>query len=224
MQTKHIIISSIIILILLLGLAFYVSSKTPAETDLTTAETPSKEQITMADTTIMEQEMILKDQVDYQAKFTTSEGVIVIDLYETQSPITVNNFVKLAQDGFYDGQRFHRVIPDFMIQAGDPLSKDVAQQSSWGTGGPGYEIQDEYIEGLSNVRGTIAMANRGPNSGGSQFFINIVDNTYLDWDKQPTESKHPVFGIVTQGLDVTDKIALNENGSVTIEKVEILEL
>jgi peptidylprolyl isomerase len=94
-----------------------------------------------------------------------------------------------------------------MIQGGDTLSKDDSRKNLWGTGGPGYVIEDEFIEGLSNLRGTIAMANSGPNSGGSQFFINLVNNTYLDWDKSPASSKHPVFGKVIDGMDVVDKIA-----------------
>jgi len=102
-------------------------------------------------------------------------------------PITTGNFIKLAKEGFYDGVIFHRVIQEFMIQGGDPTGT--------GMGGPGYEIQDEFVKGHSNVRGTISMANTGrPNTGGSQFFINTNDNTYLDWDNPRTPSAHPVFG------------------------------
>lgn len=146
-------------------------------------------------------------------------------------PITVGNFAKLAESGFYDGTKFHRVIDGFMIQGGDPNSKgdDVA---SYGTGGPGYTIQDEFVaaDNLSNVRGTIAMANTGqPNSGGSQFFINTVDNTGLDFNKEPLTSKHPVFGQVISGMDVIDTISGVETGArdlpvdpVTIESVKIV--
>ncbi len=140
------------------------------------------------------------------AVFETSMGTFELELFTKDMPITAGNFIKLAQDGFYDGQRFHRVIANFMIQGGDPLSKDVNQRQRWGTGGPGYAIEDEFVEGLSNVRGTISMANSGPQSGGSQFFINVVDNTFLDWDKQPSQSKHPVFGKVVSGMDVVDVI------------------
>lgn len=140
------------------------------------------------------------------AVFETNQGTFEIELYLEQSPITAGNFKTLVEQGFYDGTRFHRVISDFMIQGGDPLSKNESLRNRWGTGGPGYQIEDEFIEGLSNVRGTLSMANSGPNSGGSQFFINLVDNTYLDWDKQPSQSKHPVFGKVISGLDVIDKI------------------
>ncbi len=127
----------------------------------------------------------------------TSMGDIVIRMYDDM-PITAGNFVKLANDGFYDGLIFHRVIQDFMIQGGCPKGN--------GTGGPGYTIQDEFIPGHSNVRGTISMANAGPNTGGSQFFINMVDNSYLDWDNRTTPYAHPVFGEVIQGMDVVDKI------------------
>ena len=137
----------------------------------------------------------------------TNQGNFKIKLYLEQSPITAGNFKKLVESGFYDGTKFHRVIGNFMIQGGDPLSKNDSLRSRWGTGGPGYAIKDEFIKGLSNTRGTISMANSGPNSGGSQFFINVVNNTPLDWDKQPYSSKHPVFGEVIEGMDVVDKIS-----------------
>lgn len=139
-------------------------------------------------------------------KIETSIGTIKIELFESRMPITANNFKKLVNEGFYDGTRFHRVIANFMVQGGDPLSKEVDKKQMWGTGGPGYEIKDEFVEGLSNNKGTIAMANHGPNTGGSQFFINLVDNTYLDWDKQPLASKHPVFGKVVEGMSIIEEI------------------
>ena len=116
----------------------------------------------------------------------TNVGDIRLRMYDDM-PVTAGNFVELAKKGFYDGVIFHRVIEGFMIQGGDPTGT--------GCGGPGYEIQDEFVKGHSNVRGTISMANTGrPNSGGSQFFINTADNKYLDWDDMRTPSKHPVFG------------------------------
>lgn len=130
--------------------------------------------------------------------FETSEGDIVIELYGDM-PVTTGNFKKLVEDGFYDETIFHRVIDGFMIQGGDPTGR--------GTGGPGYTIDDEFVSGRSNVKGTISMANTGrPNSGGSQFFINLEDNTGLDFDKQPLTSKHPVFGEVIEGMDIVEKI------------------
>lgn len=142
------------------------------------------------------------------ATLVTSMGNIELELYQSRMPITVGNFVELAEADFYDGVKFHRVIEGFMIQSGDPKTKDDTQIADWGKGGPGYTIEDEFAEGLSNIRGTIAMANSGlPNSGGSQWFINVADNIALDFDKEPAASKHPVFGRVTAGMDVVDAIS-----------------
>ncbi|PKM91583.1 peptidylprolyl isomerase [Candidatus Falkowbacteria bacterium HGW-Falkowbacteria-1] len=143
-----------------------------------------------------------------QVEFVTSEGNFTIEFYNEKMPITVSNFLNLAESGYFDGMKFHRVISDFMIQGGDPLTKDDSQSAYWGTGGPGYAIADEHVAGLSNLKGTISMANSGPNSGGSQFFINVKDNTFLDFDKEPSTSKHPVFGKVISGMDVVEKISL----------------
>jgi len=137
----------------------------------------------------------------------TNMGNIVIELFTEQMPITTGNFRSLAEAGFYDGIKFHRVIPGFMAQVGDPLTKDDSLVGQWGTGGPGYTIEDEFVAGLSNVRGTLSMANTGqPNSGGSQLFINVADNTQLDFDKEPAASRHPVFARVIEGMDVVDAI------------------
>jgi len=136
----------------------------------------------------------------------TNLGTIKIEMFEDKMPITTANFIKLVEEGYFDDTKFHRVIPNFMIQGGDPLSRDDSKQSRWGTGGPGYAIEDEFHPETSNVRGSIAMANSGPNSGGSQFFINMVDNAFLDYNKPPAQSKHPVFGKVTDGMDIVDKI------------------
>ena len=138
--------------------------------------------------------------------FETSQGIFELELFLEKSPITAGNFKELVEKGFYDGTKFHRVIKDFMVQGGDPLSKNDSMKSRWGTGNAGYFIEDECIRGLSNLRGTFSMANSGPNSGSSQFFINVVDNTYLDCDKAPMTSKHPVFGKVVVGMDIVDKI------------------
>ncbi len=159
----------------------------------------------------------------------TNKGDITIEMYADRMPITAGNFIKLAGEGFYDETKFHRVIDSFMIQGGDPNSKGN-NTLTYGTGGPGYTIQDEFVAGLTNVRGTIAMANTGqPNSGGSQFFINLVDNTGLDFDKAPLSSKHPVFGAVVEGMEVVDTIAKVETGAsdvptdpVIIESVEVV--
>ena len=163
------------------------------------------------------------------AVLTTNKGVIEIELFDDTMPITAGNFAKLAGEGFYNQTKFHRVIEGFMIQGGDPNSK-TDEVFKYGTGGPGYAIQDEHIAGeyLTNVRGTISMANSGPNSGGSQFFINLVDNTNLDFDKPPFSSQHPVFGRVVKGMEVVDAIGKVETGgndlpleAIVVESVEI---
>ena len=129
------------------------------------------------------------------AVIQTTKGDIELELYPKKAPRTVEHFTALARDRFYDGVRFHRVVKDFMIQGGDPTGT--------GMGGPGYTIKDEFTHagGNKNNRGTISMANSGPNTGGSQFFINLVDNNFLD-------GKHPAFGRVVAGMDVVDKIAV----------------
>ncbi len=133
------------------------------------------------------------------ATLRTSLGDITIEFFPDRAPKTVENFIKLAQSGFYDGVKFHRVIKDFMIQGGDPLSKDDSLMSSWGTGGPGYKFADEISANNKNDIGTISMANAGPNTNGSQFFINVNANNFLD-------SKHTVFGKVIKGMEVVTAI------------------
>lgn len=134
------------------------------------------------------------------AVLKTNKGDVTIELLANYAPNTVSNFTKLAKEGFYDGTKFHRVIKGFMIQGGDPLTKDDAQARGWGTGGPGYSFADEIHSKNHNDIGTISMANSGPNTNGSQFFINIADNNFLD-------TKHTVFGRVTAGMDVVSAIA-----------------
>jgi peptidylprolyl isomerase len=139
--------------------------------------------------------------------FDTNYGEIKIELFIDKSPITAGNFKKLVKSGFYDRTKFHRVIDGFMIQGGDPKSIDNAGTAGWGTGGADYVIKDEFIEGISNKKGTLAMANSGPNTGSSQFFINLEDNTFLDWDKEPSTSKHPVFGKIISGVEIVEAIS-----------------
>jgi cyclophilin family peptidyl-prolyl cis-trans isomerase len=147
------------------------------------------------------------------ATLHTNHGAIAIELFGDDAPKTVDNFVKLARDGFYDGVVFHRVIPDFMIQGGDPTGT--------GSGGPGYSFEDE-INDHKIVRGALAMANAGPNTNGSQFFIVTAEEcSWLD-------GKHTVFGRVTDGMDVADKIADlprdardKPHEPVVIERVEL---
>jgi len=154
-------------------------------------------------------------------KLQTNMGTIVIALYDDM-PVTTGNFKDLVNKGFYNGTVFHRVIGEFMIQGGCP--------EGTGMGGPGYNVKDEFVRGHSNVRGTISMANTGrPDSGGSQFFINLIDNKYLDWDNPQTPSKHPVFGEVVEGMDVVDAVGKTATGrndrplkDVVIEKAEVV--
>ena len=133
------------------------------------------------------------------AILNTNKGNITIELFNEQTPNTVANFTKLARENFYNGVKFHRVIKGFMIQGGDPLTKDDSKIALWGTGGPGYSFADEIGPNNRNDIGTISMANSGPNTNGSQFFINTASNNFLD-------GKHTVFGKVVSGMDVVTKI------------------
>jgi len=166
------------------------------------------------------------------AVFETSMGNFSAEIFADRMPITAKNFTDLAKSGFYDGLHFHRVIPNFMVQFGCPHSRDP-QSGSAGTGGPPNGcIEDEFPADarISNEPGTLSMANTGrPNSGGSQFFINTVHNHYLDWFSGGA-SKHPVFGKITDGLDVVEKIshvARNHrdapNEPVQVTKISVTE-
>lgn len=143
----------------------------------------------------------------------TTMGDVKIELYTNLMPITTENFLKLVKQGFYDKTIFHRVIPNFMVQGGDPEGS--------GRGGPGYKIKDEFpleADAINkNKRGTISMANAGPNTGGSQFFINVVDNKHLD-------GNHPVFGKVVEGMEIVDKIVnvKTQAGNRPVEEVSII--
>ena len=147
------------------------------------------------------------------ATLHTNHGAIAIELFDDDAPKTVENFLKLARDGFYNGVIFHRVIPDFMVQGGDPTGT--------GSGGPGYQFEDEFNDNKV-VRGALAMANAGPNTNGSQFFI--VTTEAASW----LDGKHTVFGRVTDGMDVVDTISALETDArdrpredVVIERVAV---
>lgn len=166
-------------------------------------------------TTTMDQQKLTS------AVITTNKGVIEVVL-EQDKPLTTKNFEKLASSGFYNGVRFHRVIKGFMIQAGDPLSKDVANQAAWGTGGPGYKFQDELTGKEQYSLGTLAMANSGPNTNGSQFFI-VTANPGVGLPPSYT-----VFGKVTKGIETAlaiENVATNSSDrpleDIIIEKIEI---
>ena len=153
----------------------------------------------------------------------TNLGDIKIKFYGDASPKTVNNFLSLAQDGFYNGTRFHRIINNFMIQGGDPNSKDLSKKNMWGTGDPGYKFEDEF-NNEKLVLGSLAMANSGPNTNGSQFFIVTAESTpWLD-------GKHTNFGKVVEGMDIVKKIEASEIDSrdcpleeVVIESIELVK-
>ncbi len=157
------------------------------------------------------EENTVKTLADFQpitateATITTNKGAVVIALYPDKAPLTVTNFLTLAKSGFYNGVKFHRIIADFMAQVGDPLTKDNSQQAAWGTGGPGYTIQDEFAPDLKfEGEGVVAMANTGqPNTGGSQFFITFGDTSWLN-------GKHAIFGKVTSGMDVVHSLVIGD--------------
>ena len=160
-------------------------------------------------------EMALKPGYDYHAVLVTEKGPVRVRLFAEEAPETVNNFVSLARDGYFDGTTFHRVIEGFMAQAGDPTGT--------GTGGPGYTIKDEFHPSLRHDKpGVLSMANAGPNTGGSQFFITYVATPWLD-------DKHAVFGEVVDGMDVVTSIRERDpqrdrEPGDTIERVEIEEV
>lgn len=148
------------------------------------------------------------------AKFETNHGTFSVELFEDKAPVTTKNFIDLIEKGFYDGVIFHRVIKGFMIQGGDPTGT--------GRGGPGYTIKDEFHKELRHsAPGILSMANAGPNSGGSQFFITLAATPWLD-------GKHAVFGKISEGMDVVEKIGMTPTGGqdrpredVKIERVTL---
>lgn len=149
-------------------------------------------------------------------KFTTNKGVFVAEMFEDKAPLTTKNFIELVEKGFYDGIVFHRVIDGFMIQGGDPTGT--------GMGGPGYKIKDEFGEGLKHDdEGILSMANAGPNTGGSQFFITLAPTPWLN-------GHHAIFGKVVEGMDVVRLIGVvptdfrdRPREAVTMEKVEVVK-
>lgn len=149
-------------------------------------------------------------------KFTTNKGFFVAEMFEDKAPLTTKNFIELVEKGFYDGIIFHRVIDGFMIQGGDPTGT--------GMGGPGYKIKDEFGEGLKHDdEGILSMANAGPNTGGSQFFITLAPTPWLN-------GHHAIFGKVVEGMDVVRLIGVvptdfrdRPREAVTMEKVEVVK-
>jgi len=184
----------LIALFLVLAGSYWFLSGTPPVQEPAAAQATST--VKVASTT---EPNVIKDQ-PMSVTLHTNKGDVSIQLFATIAPQTVANFTKLAGEGFYDGVKFHRVIEGFMNQAGDPLTKDESMKARWGTGGPGYTIPDEFSPTVTNLTGTVAMANTGqPNSAGSQFFINVKDNHFLD-------GKYTIFGKVTSGMEVVEAI------------------
>jgi len=176
--------------IVIIVVLIILSAKKPGAKLKMEPEQPDLNETQPQTTTVQVPEMQIDKTKQYQAIVNTTEGIITIDLYADKTPVTVNNFVSLAKSNFYNNTIFHRVIKDFMIQGGDPKGD--------GTGGPGYKFDDETFEG-EYTRGTIAMANAGPNTNGSQFFIMHQD--------YPLPKSYVIFGKVVDGLTVVDKIA-----------------
>ena len=216
--------SVIAALILILGGVAYVLQpmstndiKRPEPTTATKNKTITRQEgvpTTIATTT-------MNPQTYTSATITTNKGAIEIT-FAANTPNTVKNFITLANTKFYDGVRFHRVIKNFMIQTGDPLSKDKNNEAAWGTGGPGYKFNDELYGNEQYPLGTVAMANSGPNTNGSQFFIVTANPGY------PLPPSYTVFGKITKGIETALAIQNVQTGAqdrpvedVLIEKVEV---
>lgn len=193
--------------VLVLGLAVWYFGFYPTNVSNTPSASQNKNQI-------------VQEKTMTTVTLKTNLGDIKLELFEKDAPKTVANFVRLSKEGFYNGTRFHRVIKDFMIQGGDPNSKDD-DWSNDGMGGPDYKFEDEFNSNKL-VRGVLAMANSGPNTNGSQFFIVTAEETpWLD-------GKHTAFGKVIEGMDIVDKIEAiktyendNPQGGATINSVEV---
>ncbi|MEX1111909.1 MAG: peptidylprolyl isomerase [Candidatus Andersenbacteria bacterium] len=214
-MNTNVIIGSIAIIIIVGGLLYFGSRDTGNNTQNTPSPT-QEEQLpnetsspnptpTKFPTFMRSNGNITPLMQDVTATLKTNKGDIVVTLYGSAAPTTVGNFVQLAERDFYDGTMFHRVISDFMIQGGDPHSKDPATQGMVGSGGPGYTFEDE-INDRKLVRGSLAMANSGPNTNGSQFFIVTAEETpWLD-------GLHTNFGEVVSGMEVVEAIEAVETG------------
>ncbi len=193
---------SIIVIVLFIIAGFYFAKRAESPTSVPTAVDTALSEKAKNDTNVITNKEVANKVM--HAILHTTKGDITIE-FGTTTPNTVANFKKLANEGFYDGVKFHRVIKGFMIQSGDPLTKDDSQIGMWGTGGPGYKFNDELTSTNKNDTGTISMANSGPNTNGSQFFINVNNNNFLD-------TKHVVFGKVTKGMDVVHAIENTATG------------
>jgi peptidylprolyl isomerase len=208
----------VLALVISFGVWYFVSSKN-STVPILGNEYGQNQNVELINSSNESQFLENNQQKIMKGTINTNKGNITIEFLENLAPNTVANFVKLAESGFYNGVKFHRVIPGFMIQGGDPLTKDNSKKAMWGTGGPGYTFADEISQANSNSYGTISMANSGPNTNGSQFFINVADNNFLD-------PKHTVFGKVTNGMEVVEMISKvdTDPNDRPIEEVVILSI
>ncbi len=209
------IISFIVAILIIVGIGIWFFGRSASESsvavkEITNAIASSTAPVADGSKVVETSNTINSKQKNMRATLHTNKGDVTIEFSTTDTPKTVENFIKLAKSGFYDGTKFHRVIKNFMIQGGDPLTKDDSRSSEWGTGGPGYKFADEigvnFGTNNHNNIGTIAMANSGPNTNGSQFFINVANNNFLD-------TKHTVFGRIVLGMDVVRQIENTQTGT-----------
>lgn len=167
---------------------------------LTPPPTPPPQPTSMPTKTLLDFNPVEYDR----ATLVTNRGEIVIELFRDRAPLTTANFLDLANSNFYNGIVFHRVEPGFVVQVGDPLTKEPGTQNRWGSGNPGYTIADEFHPELRHdKKGIVSMANAGPDSGGSQFFITLAETSFLD-------DKHAVFGEVIEGMEVVEQIQVGD--------------
>jgi cyclophilin family peptidyl-prolyl cis-trans isomerase len=230
---KGIIIGAVILILLVVGLFIFQKAPQEEESDINTEleaaleqnmdkQVNNNQESMMEETKLSGPPALPEEYADAsRAVIKTNLGDITVEFYKEDSPKTAENFMALAASGFYDGTRFHRVIDNFMIQAGDPLSKDDEQRGIWGTGGPGYTFADEFND-HKIVKGSLAMANRGPDTNGSQFFI--VTAAATPW----LDGMHTNFGRVVDGMDVVEAIGQTATNSsdqpvndVVIEGIEL---
>lgn len=222
-QKKSLTIGILILVVVAILVVIGLTTKQPTTEELpiinqdtTTEQSPEQKPLSTSSNTT-NQEKIMNT-----VTLKTTMGDITLEMNRANAPKTVENFITLAEKGFYDGIRFHRVIEGFMIQAGDPQSKDADKKSLWGTGGPGYKFDDELTGTETYPQGTLAMANAGPNTNGSQFFIVTASPA------APLPPSYTVFGKVTKGIDVALAIEKVQTESadrpvndVIIEKVTV---
>lgn len=204
----------LIVALIIIGVSlfFFMNQKDNSKTDIKSADTTSEQSGAVPASTVAGAETV---KIATGAVIKTNKGEIEVSFFGSEAPKTVENFQKLSGAGFYTNTKFHRVIKGFMIQGGDPFTKEDSLQMQWGTGGPGYTFEDE-INAHKIVRGVLAMANSGPGTNGSQFFIVTAQGApWLD-------GAHTVFGKVVRGMDVVDMIEGTPTGERDIPKIPVV--